>query len=286
MDKLQVRLHVGQGTHRGPLTVLPVLTDAPSVASDHLTGADAQVDVEERAGAPTVDQLVVTNRSDRPVLLLAGELLEGGMQHRALTATTLLASARPTVLPVVCVEEGRWGGELRHRRQARRVPFAVLPSAEGPQTQDDVWQQVRRYEAVAGPSPTESLIDRLDRVAPRAHHLLHGLRPLAGQRGLLVGIAGRPAWLELFESGRGLRAHWAGLLHAAALDALGRPETRTPAALARNFAERVEATGPAHVEPAGLGRRLRNAGPLTVNALRWRSRTLHLSAVDVALQGA
>src|SRR3954453_13171280 len=111
MTEPRVRLHVGQGTHRGPVTVFPVWTDAPSSPADYLTGADAPVDVAERAGSPAVDQLVVTNRAGRPALLLAGELLEGGMQHRALTATTMLAPSRPTVLPVVCVEQGRWHGD-------------------------------------------------------------------------------------------------------------------------------------------------------------------------------
>src|SRR3954470_7842480 len=112
------RLHVGQGTTRGPLTVFPVWTDAPSFGPALLTGDDAPVDVAERSGSPAVDQLVVTNRGDRPVLLLAGELLEGGMQHRALTVTTLLAPNRPTVLPVVCVEQGRWHGGGSHHRSS------------------------------------------------------------------------------------------------------------------------------------------------------------------------
>src|SRR4051794_39468770 len=142
MDGTEVRLHVGQGTHRGPLTVFPVWTDAPSVAPGYLTGANTPVDVEERAGSPAVDQLVVTNRAERPVLLLAGELVEGGMQHRALPGTTLLPPARPTVLPVVCVEAGRWHGDRMHRRAARRVPFAVLPRADHPDAQEEVWRRV------------------------------------------------------------------------------------------------------------------------------------------------
>ncbi|MGY1690355.1 ARPP-1 family domain-containing protein [Geodermatophilus sp. SYSU D01105] len=273
-----VRLHVGQGTHRGALTVFPVWTDGPSAAPDYLTGAAAPVDVEERAGSPAVDQLVVTNRADRPVLLLAGELLEGGWQHRALTATTLLPPNRPTVLPVVCVEQGRWHGDAVHRRQARRVPLAVLPRLD---SQAEVWRRVSRYEAVAGPSATDSLAERLDRAAPRARDLTRGLRPLAGQRGLLVGAAGRPAWLELFDSARTLKAHWSGLLQAATLDALGRPELRTPAALARGFAERVEKTRLTLDGPAGLGRRFRGGGQVRLDAVAWHDRTVHLTAVDL-----
>ncbi|MGY1601660.1 ARPP-1 family domain-containing protein [Geodermatophilus sp. SYSU D00815] len=278
MRSTDVRLHVGQGTTRGALSVFPVWTDAPASARGYRTGTEAPVDVAERAGTPVVEELVVTGRADRPVLLLAGELLEGGWQDRALTATHLLAPQRPTVLPVVCVEQGRWHGAAAHRRAARRVPVAVLPRLR---SQQAVWERVRRYEAVAGGSATESLTDRFDNVATTTAAMTRGLRPLAGQRGVLVGIAGRPAWLELFDSPRTLAAHWAGLVQAAALDALGRPEVRTPAAAARAFAERLERTRLAPDGPAGLGRRLRSTGRLAVDAVRWDHRTLHLTAVDL-----
>jgi len=278
MADIGVRLHVGQGTHRGPLTVFPVWTDLPSSGPGYLTGTAAPVEVAERAGSPAVDQLLVTNRADRPVLLLAGELLEGGMQHRASTATTLLPPDRPTVLPVVCVEQGRWHGDAVHRRQARRVPFAVLPRLD---SQHEVWRRVHRYEAVAGPSATDSLAERLDRSAPQTGDLTRGLRPLAGQRGVLVGIAGRPAWLEVFDSGHTLAAHWSGLMQAAALDALGRPPIGTSATLARGFAERVEGTRLTLDGPAGLGRRFRGGGRVRLDAVTWHDRTVHLTAVDL-----
>jgi hypothetical protein len=274
-----LRLHVGQGTHRGPLTVFPVWTDAPEVPRGYVTGASAPVDVAERAGSPAVDQLVVTNRGKHPVLLLAGELLEGGWQTRALIATTLLAPGQRSVQQVVCVEQGRWGGDIAHRRQARRVPFAVRARFDRPDAQRAVWDRVRGYDSVAGPSETGSLADRLDRTTAAADELTGGLRPLAGQRGVLVGIAGRPAWLEVFDSGRTLSAHWSALLHAATLDALSQPAVRTPAALARSFAERVEGTRLTSGEPAGLGRRLSGGGRVRVDDVRWNDRTVHLSAV-------
>lgn len=279
---MAVSLHVGQGTTRGPLTTFPVWTDGPSLGSALLTGAQASVDVAERAGSPAVDQLVVTNRGDRPVLLLAGELLEGGLQHRALTATTVLAPNHPAVLPVVCVEQGRWHGGGAHRRKARRAPVSLLPHLDGTGGQREVWRRVSRFGAVAGASPTESLLDRLDMItAPDARRLTSGPQPLAGQRGLLVGIAGWPAWLEVFGSSRALAAHWSGLLDAAALDALGRPALRTPAAAARAFAERVQRTGLAPGGTAGLARRFRGGSRVPVTDVRWQDRMVHLSAVDM-----
>jgi hypothetical protein len=279
MSTSTLRLHVGSGTTRGPLTVFPVWTDAPSAPRGYLTGTVAPVDVAERAGSPAVDQLVVTNRGHRPVLLLAGELLEGGWQTRALTATTLLAPGQPSVERVVCVEEGRWGGDVAHSRMARRVPFAVRARFDRPDAQQAVWDRVRGYDAVAGPSDTGSLADRLDRTTLAARDLTRGLRPLAGQRGLLVGIAGRPVWLEVFDSGRTLGAHWSALLHAATLDALGEPVVRTSGTSARSFARRVEGTRHTAVTPAGLGRRHSGGGHLRVDDVRWHDRTVHLSAV-------
>src|SRR3954451_3758060 len=160
----------------------------------------------------TAHGLLVTNRGDRPVLLLAGELLEGGMQHRALTATTMLAPSRPTVLPVVCGDRGRCHAEGPPRPRVRRAPLSLLPHLERADGQHEVWRRVSRFGAVAGPSPTDSLLDRLDSPSTAdARRSTSGLRPLSGQRGLLVGgIAGRPAWLELFGSSRALAAHWAG----------------------------------------------------------------------------
>ena len=67
--------------------------------------------------------------------------------------------------------------------------------------------------------------------------------------------------LEVFDSERTLAAHWPGLLHAAALDALGRSPVRTSAALARSFAERVQRARLSGGIPAGLDRRFSGGSP-------------------------
>jgi len=71
------------------------------------TGVTARVSVAERAGSPVVGELIVTNEGARPVLLLEGELLEGGWQHRTLVHDLLLAPGSSRVVEVACVEHGR-----------------------------------------------------------------------------------------------------------------------------------------------------------------------------------
>jgi len=96
--------------------------------------------------------------------------------------------------------------------------------------------------------------------------------------GILVGISGRPARLEVLDSERTRAAHWSGLLHAAALDALDRLAARTPAALARSLAERVQGARFSGGIPAELGRRFPGGGRVRVDDVRWHDRTVQLSA--------
>ncbi|PYU27801.1 MAG: hypothetical protein DMG32_05105 [Acidobacteria bacterium] len=66
------------------------------------------VDVPQQYGA-SVNQLVLINRSSKPLLLLAGELVSGGKQDRIISKDRIVPpGADPLPLDVFCVEEGRW----------------------------------------------------------------------------------------------------------------------------------------------------------------------------------
>ena len=157
-------LHVGRGTYVGGVTVFPVWSAGPAV-DDLDTGATPWVTVAERSSAPVVAELVVTNEGPRPVLMLEGELLEGGWQHRALAHDLVLAPGAARVVEVVCVEQGRWSPSAGHARGGRRASPSVRSSLHGPATgrQGAVWSRVARYGDVLTPSPTGSLVDHLDR---------------------------------------------------------------------------------------------------------------------------
>jgi hypothetical protein len=246
-------LHVGASTHLGGLSVFPVWTDAPSVSGLD-TGTAAHVQVDEREGSPVVGELVLKNRGAKPALLVAGELFEGGWQHRALNNDILLVPGQQLVASVSCVEHGRWHGATAQVRRSRRASMMVR-SAQTISDEDDrqsqVWQRVSRYDTVFGASPTASYVDHLNR---RAEPEVSGgsgfdgealeaelaagirrIRPLLGQRGVLIGLGGRLAFVELFASTSGLRRHLPGLLEAAAIDAALVPPEPTPGRRARRF---------------------------------------------------
>lgn len=250
------RLHVGVGTYLDGVTVFPVWTDAPG-AVGLATGPSARVQVEERAGSPTVGELVLSTDGTRPVLLLEGELLEGGMQHRTLVHDLLLMNpAFRHVVPVACVEHGRWHGAAGHTRRGRHAGIGVKARLRQDESgrQQAVWEQVAGYGRAIGPSRTESLLDHLERVEREAPHLPP---VLPGQRGVILGVGGRELVLELFGSRAALLAHLPALLDSARLDAALVPPARVgpvPGYRARTMAAHLAAVPFEHRRPqAGDG---------------------------------
>ncbi|MDT7615377.1 MAG: hypothetical protein QOF00_2824 [Pseudonocardiales bacterium] len=267
-----MEFHVGGPEVRGGLTVFPVFNgEAVTARGYDLVGSS--ITVEERAGAPVVGELVVTNRGARPALVLEGELLEGGWQHRVAAATVLVAPGASAVIEVRCVEQGRWSGGGQHVRGGARAPVAIR--AAGGQQQ--VWDRVARY----GASPTQSLLDTTRDRVDAVDDLVGGLRPCAFQSGVLVGVAGQPLLLEVFDSPRILAAVWEGLLRGVAVDAVGAPPVETPGRRARRFVRHLPDTSLDPVD-GGCGIGFRGESSYTrVTALHWRGRAVATVAVNL-----
>jgi hypothetical protein len=97
-------------------------------------GSDVMVRNRGRVIQPTfsagasVNQLVLINRSKRPLLLLAGELVSGGKQDRIIGKDRLVpAGSEPLPLDVFCVEHGG----LRERTSRTRRPLSPSVREQG-----------------------------------------------------------------------------------------------------------------------------------------------------------
>jgi hypothetical protein len=231
-------LHVGHGIALGPATMFPVWADAAPLRNV-VTGTAAHFDVAELPDGAAVAHLTVTNLGSKPALLLEGELLEGGLQTRALAFDLLMAPRTSAVVDVACVEHGRWAGASSHARRARRASASVQHRLRGDKTsrQHDVWASIARFDQATGPTSTGSFADHLDRLAEKD---VRATRVLPGQTGVITGVAGWPMTIELFGSPLALRAHLPGIVAAARLDALlARHTEPVPARRARQFAAAV-----------------------------------------------
>lgn len=272
-------LHVGQGTTIGALTVFPVWNGRAGVRH-YVTDAAALEVAEVEGGA--VPQLGAVNRGSKDVLVLDGQLFEGGWQHRMAARSTVVGAGERSTVDVVCVEQGRWGGAREQVTRGRRASTYVrggLAAHGADDAQSEVWRRVGR-DAVG--LPTGSFVDHLDRAGDRLQRRVARLRPLPGQTGVLVGVAGHPLLLEDFDHPRTLAEQYDAILRAAVLDCAGRPAEPTPGRRARRVVERLSRVRPeGPLDADGRSRLLRaRTDRLDVAVLERDGRRVHLRVVS------
>ena len=227
-------------------------------------------------GGASVNQLVLINRSKRPLLLLAGELVSGGKQDRIIGKDRIVpVGAEPLPLDVFCVEHGRWTGSSSQFTASKTIVHpSVREQAAVEQKQTEVWAAVaggstaRASASPSAPAPrisTNALADAISSEAPtQSYRKIYESRRVGGsvdsfveqvQRrfaratsglkgervvGVVVAYGGDVAWSDIFASGELFRQYWSKLLRSYAVEALARPTLRETASAddAREFLRR------------------------------------------------
>ncbi|MEJ5226823.1 DUF6569 family protein [Thermodesulfovibrio sp.] len=80
--------------------------------------------IQEISDGGSVPELTVTNELDSDVLLLEGDILVGAKQNRTVNTTIIVGKGSKLVIPVSCVEQGRWRYKTRGFRSSK---FTVDP---------------------------------------------------------------------------------------------------------------------------------------------------------------
>jgi len=147
-------LQLGDPDVVGPLTVFPLL--APWGALEYRSFAEASAHgfaVKELPQA-SVNDLVASNPLDVPVLLYEGEEVVGAQQDRTFDVTVLVPAGATLVVPVSCVEHGRWDGSRNHEpfRPSERAAYPALRAAKN--------RQARAALAAALPERHERMASR------------------------------------------------------------------------------------------------------------------------------
>jgi len=271
--------HVLAPITHGNLTIFPVVAGTTHDTTDFLTLDEGlrsgQVIVSEagqvqplirRRTRPTryqndgaqVNTLVLVNDSDRPLLLLAGEIVTGGKQDRIVGKDRIIPPhSDPIDLGVFCVEPHRWVEESANFAP-NKVPLMVQPSvrakAMAKKDQTQVWSEVQKsIDTAAPPAPTDhvglgavgggmyrtengattssyartmssrQLQDKVNDVAvPMEHSYESVISQLRQQHavGVVVAVNGRIIWADLFASTQLLEKYWPKLVRSYATEAI------------------------------------------------------------------
>lgn len=209
-------------------------TDVDFVTLDEALDQGA-LSITELDESGSVPELRVTNKSDRKVLMLDGEELVGAKQNRVLNVTVLLAAQSETVIPVSCVEQGRWSYRSREFGTARRAMSPDLKRKKARSVRDSpridgsfasaqgmVWQEIdAKFERMAAePSPTMALSDLYDSYEDLTRAYLKAFQPVDHQIGIVVFINGELAGAELLEKFDTFRKNHPKLIQSYVMDAL------------------------------------------------------------------
>jgi len=129
------------------LTLTPIVaTGAPAkqelvVLTLDEAFASKQVSIREKEDQ-SVNALTLTNKSNQPLFMLAGEVIIGGKQDRIIGANTIIPAKSTQAVPVYCVEHGRWQGETTEFTSGKALAHGRLRGKASYAAQGEVWQEV------------------------------------------------------------------------------------------------------------------------------------------------
>ena len=235
--------NVGKPIQSGRLTVFPVFGARSGPDARYLTldeGLQAGlVSVDEAGrmvrrgpmagGGASVNQLALTNRADRPLMLLAGEIVSGGKQDRVVGQDRVVPPHSDVPLGVFCVEPGRWTGASLEFGAAKLMAHPELrKQALVTKDQQQVWNEVangRNYMAANAPPAMRaevmtgsSYAKSADTMAMRqvletaASSLLPQIPDDAV--GVVVAVDNRIVWADVFPSAALFRRYRVKLLQS------------------------------------------------------------------------
>jgi ARG and Rhodanese-Phosphatase-superfamily-associated Protein domain len=115
------------------------------------------IEIIEKDSDGSVPELRVTNKSTKMILILDGEELVGAKQNRIVNTTILIQGNDTVVIPVSCVEHGRWSydspqfhskermmsSNLRAMK-SEQVNYSIRSSGEFRSDQSAIWDGIAK----------------------------------------------------------------------------------------------------------------------------------------------
>jgi len=292
------QLTLGQPQVVHTLSLYPLLAEGPAEAGYRILDealASGCARITEISEGGSVPELRFKNDCELPVLLLDGEELVGAKQNRILNLTLLVGAHQEVVIPVSCVEAGRWSARseafsssdraLYSSGRARKmadVSFSMACEGERRSDQHAVWEDIaEKSERLRAPSPTGAAAALYETHREHLDAYLAGLNPIERQCGALFAIGKGVVGLDLFDSPEPLRKLLPKLVRSYALDAIDRSGEGGGAKeeTVRGFLHSVKQANAQRFPALGLGEDVRlNSAEITGAALEVGDRLIHLCA--------
>ncbi len=303
------------------LTMVPVMARTAPAEPGYLLLSEAVEAKQARVtelGSGVVPELLFENMADRPVLILDGEELAGAKQNRMVNLTILVAARSKTIIPVSCVEAGRWHTVTPEFSSSPFMAFSSVRRASLPRVtasmrmtrtrrtdQGEVWSTIaERSQELGARSGTGAMRAIFEQRLSDIEKFVQAMPWKEGQIGAAFLIDGEPAGLDVFDHPQTMGKWMAKLVRGYAVDALAQQRSRMareaagepvpaptpdgppPREKLRHWLEATEG-GEVLVEPAvGMGQDVRLDGEKLTSAALWaEERYVHFCAFPKAGPG-
>jgi len=292
-------LSLGQKQQYKNLVMVPLIGSSTS-ALDYLLLDEALqqklAEINEVSQGGSVPDLKVVNKAGRMLLLLDGEEIVGAKQNRIINTTILIAAAATTVIPVSCVEQGRWSYTSSHftshgrvmssemrASKAEQILHCVCESGEYRADQGAIWDAIddkaSRRNARSGSMAMSSIYDK-DRGSLEEYRQHFAMAE--GQAGALFLINGKIAGLDIFDKAETFAKVFMKLLDSYSLDAIDWYDPKKQPSNGQDPNEFLQALAQATVmsnKAVALGEDLRfESEKLSGFALIYAKAVVHLAA--------
>ena len=281
------------------LAAIPLLLrDAP--AANYITLSQAigkgTARITELSETGSVPELLLDNTGADNILILDGEELVGAKQNRVANLTILAAAESKTVLPVSCVEQGRWSYRSPEFAVSERTQFASGRAAKARALsanmkatgtygadQHEVWDEINAKQSrMSVNSATAAMSDIYDQHETIVEDYTREFQAVENQIGVLFAIDGEIEGMDLFDATDTFATMLPKLARSFAIDAIEtssadiKPLEQTAATL---FLDRVAAAHADTYPGVGLGTDVRLSAPLVAGGgLAHEDKLVHLVA--------
>lgn len=297
-------------THRN-LTMFPFLSSSIAeidyiTLDEALAGCGKITEVSEGGSVP---ELRFVNDCERRVLLLDGEELVGAKQNRILNLSILVPAKTTILIPVSCVEAGRWryhspgfSSSGRSHYASGRASYCesvsgFMASSGGSSRRSDqlgLWADIdAKLEHSNLEAPTRYSGEMYEHHRVLIDEFVQAITPVEQQVGALFLINGLPIGFDLLESSELFRKIFIKLIQSYALDAIdqwreeGEQEPVDAQAAAQKLLDAARSASIERFKALGDGYDLRLHSPyFTGGALEEAGRILHCYGFYIGDEGA
>jgi hypothetical protein len=219
------------------LTIFPLL--APDgIEPEYLTLEQALdqslIQITELDTEGSVPELKLKNLGKKSVLIIEGEELVGAKQNRIVNSSFLIAGKTEVVIPVSCVEQGRWsyrsesfvsGKRMMHaslrRAHQEDVKYSLKRGSGYRSDQGRIWKNIaEKIDRMEVPSPTAAMADVYESYEDSLSESLKEFQLIELQVGAVFAINGQIVGLEGFGCHDTFKRFFEKLVKSYALDAL------------------------------------------------------------------